>query len=24
VPPTVTADTDSTGPNLWLGIGWRF
>jgi opacity protein-like surface antigen len=22
--PTVTADTDSTGPNLWLGIGWRF
>ena len=24
VPPTVTADTDSTGPNLWLGVGWRF
>ena len=23
-PPTVTADTDSTGPNLWLGIGRRF
>jgi opacity protein-like surface antigen len=21
---TVTADTDSTGPNLWLGVGWRF
>ncbi|HEY3400792.1 MAG TPA: hypothetical protein VGK03_09195 [Geothrix sp.] len=24
VPPTVTADTDSTGPNVWLGIGRRF
>lgn len=23
-PPTVTADTDSTGPNVWLGIGRRF
>ena len=22
--PTVTADTDSTGPNVWLGIGRRF
>ena len=22
--PTVTADTDSTGPNAWLGIGRRF
>lgn len=22
--PTVTADTDSTGPNLWLGLGRRF
>ncbi|WP_257311856.1 outer membrane protein [Geothrix fuzhouensis] len=24
VPPTVKADTDSTGPNVWLGIGRRF
>lgn len=23
-PPTVTADTDSTGPNVWLGVGRRF
>ncbi len=23
-PPMVTADTDSTGPNAWLGIGRRF
>jgi hypothetical protein len=22
--PTVTADTDSTGPNIWLGVGRRF
>lgn len=22
--PTVTADTDSTGPNVWMGIGRRF
>jgi hypothetical protein len=22
--PEVLADTDSTGPNYWLGIGWRF
>lgn len=22
--PTVTADTDSTGPNAWLGLGTRF
>lgn len=22
--PQVTADTDSTGPNYWLGVGWRF
>jgi hypothetical protein len=22
--PMVTADTDSTGPNLWLGLGRRF
>lgn len=22
--PTVIADTDSTGPNLWLGLGRRF
>ncbi len=22
--PTVTADTDSTGPNLWFGVGRRF
>lgn len=22
--PTVTADTDSTGPNVWLGLGRRF
>ncbi|HEX9082729.1 MAG TPA: hypothetical protein VF768_10645 [Holophagaceae bacterium] len=22
--PTVTADTDSTGPNLWIGVGRRF
>jgi len=22
--PTVTADTDSTGPNLWVGYGRRF
>jgi opacity protein-like surface antigen len=22
--PTVTADTDSTGPNAWLGVGRRF
>ena len=22
--PTVTADTDSTGPNVWLGIGRKF
>ena len=22
--PRVTADTDSTGPNVWLGIGTRF
>jgi hypothetical protein len=22
--PQVTADTDSTGPNYWLGIAWRF
>jgi len=22
--PTVTADTDSTGPNVWLGVGRRF
>ncbi|HUK13600.1 MAG TPA: outer membrane beta-barrel protein [Thermoanaerobaculaceae bacterium] len=22
--PTVTADTDSTGPNVWLGVGTRF
>jgi hypothetical protein len=22
--PTVRADTDSTGPNLWLGLGRRF
>jgi len=22
--PTVTADTDSTGPSVWLGIGRRF
>lgn len=21
---SVTADTDSTGPNVWLGVGWRF
>jgi hypothetical protein len=21
---TVTADTDLTGPNVWLGIGCRF
>ena len=24
VPPTVKADTDSTGPNVWLGLGRRF
>ncbi|GLH73953.1 hypothetical protein GETHLI_24550 [Geothrix limicola] len=24
VPPTVRADTDSTGPNVWLGLGRRF
>lgn len=23
-PPTVRADTDSTGPNVWLGLGRRF
>jgi hypothetical protein len=23
-PPSVTADTDSTGPNVWLGIGRQF
>ena len=22
--PSVTADTDSTGPNVWVGLGWRF
>ena len=22
--PAVTADTDSTGPNVWLGVGTRF
>lgn len=22
--PEVTADTDSTGPNYWLGLAWRF
>ncbi len=22
--PRVTADTDSTGPNYWLGLAWRF
>ncbi len=22
--PRVTADNDSTGPNYWLGVGWRF
>lgn len=22
--PTVTADTDSTGPNYWLGLAYRF
>jgi opacity protein-like surface antigen len=22
--PEVTADTDSTGPNYWLGVSWRF
>jgi hypothetical protein len=22
--PEVTADTDSTGPNYWLGFAWRF
>jgi opacity protein-like surface antigen len=22
--PTVTADTDSTGPNVWVGLGTRF
>jgi opacity protein-like surface antigen len=24
LPPQVTADTDSTGPNVWLGVGRRF
>ncbi|HEX7552404.1 MAG TPA: hypothetical protein VF378_02540 [Geothrix sp.] len=24
VQPQVTADTDSTGPNVWLGVGRRF
>jgi opacity protein-like surface antigen len=24
LPPQVTADTDSTGPNVWLGMGRRF
>jgi opacity protein-like surface antigen len=24
LPPLVTADTDSTGPNVWLGVGRRF
>ena len=23
-PAQVTADTDSTGPNVWLGVGRRF
>jgi len=22
--PEVTADTDSTGPNYWLGVAWKF
>jgi len=22
--PEVTADNDTTGPNYWLGLGWRF
>ena len=22
--PEVLADTDSTGPNYWVGVGWRF
>ncbi len=22
--PEVTADTDTSGPNYWLGVGWRF
>lgn len=22
--PEVTADTDSTGPNYWLGLAWKF
>ena len=21
--PQVTADTDSTGPNYWIGLSWR-
>lgn len=24
VGPEVTADTDTTGPNVWLGVGFRF